>query len=144
MLAAVVGVVPAVAQDAPAATVQEDLSQFTPAQRFGYGMFLVSKRYAELTASPEVEQDPDAVAAKIDELTETVHQLYSIQLTDADRAELQDIQARLLVTPEYNDVQTIGAAAATRIKSADYYGSDKLRQSIQEFIYAAMGFRRAE
>lgn len=143
MLAAVAAVAPVVAQDAPAA-VQEDLSQFTPAQQFGYGMFLVSKKYAELTSSPEVEQNPDAVAAKIDELTEVVHQLYSIKLTDADRAELQDIQAKLLVTPEYNDVQMMGAAAATRIKSADYYGSEKLRNSIQEFIYAAMGFRRAE
>lgn len=144
MLAAVAAVAPVVAQDTPVATEQDDLSQFTPAQRFGYGMFLVSKKYAELTASPEVEKDPDAVAAKIDELTEVVHQLYAIKLTDADRAELQDIQSKLLVTPEYNDVQTIGAAAATRIKSADYYGSEKLRNSIQEFIYAAMGFRRAE
>lgn len=141
MLAATLAAAPAIAQDAPAA-VQEDLSQFTPAQQFGYGMFLVSAKYVEITSSPDLEQNPDAAAEKIDELTQTVYSLYEIPLTEQDRAELQDIQAKLLVTEEYNDVQSRGAAAAMKIKGADYYGSEKLKNSIRDFTMAAMGYRR--
>lgn len=143
MMAAMGAAVPAVAQDAPVA-VQEDLSQFSPAQQFGYGLFLISVKYVEITSSPDLEQNPDAAAEKIDELTQVIYSLYEIPMNDQDRAELQDIQAKLLVTEEYNDVQARGAAAAMKIKGADYYGSEKLKSSIRDFTMAAMGFRRGE
>lgn len=57
---------------------------------------------------------------------------------------MQDIQSKLLVTEEYNDVQSRGAAAAMKIKGADYYGSEKLRNAIRDFTMAAMGFRKGE
>lgn len=142
MLASAVAA-PAVAQDSPAA-IQQGLEQFTPAQQFGYGLFLVSMKYVEITSSPEIEQNPDAVAEKIDELTQVLYGLYDIPMTSEDRAELQDIQAKLLVTEEYNDVQSRGAAAAMKIKGADFYGSDKLRSAIRDFTMAAMGYRRGE
>ena len=142
MLASAVAA-PAVAQDSPAA-IQQGLEQFTPAQQFGYGLFLVSMKYVEITSSPEIEQNPDAVAEKIDELTQVLYGLYDIPMTSEDRAELQDIQAKLLVTEEYNDVQARGAAAAMKIKGADFYGSDKLRSAIRDFTMAAMGYRRGE
>lgn len=143
MLAATLAAVPAVAQDAPAA-MQEELSQFSPAQQFGYGLFLVSAKYVEITSSPELEQNPDAAAEKIDELTQIIYSLYEIKLTEKDYAELQDIQAKLLVTEEYNDVQSRGSAAAMKIKGADYYGSEKLKNSIRDFTMAGMGYRRGE
>ena len=142
MLASAVAA-PAVAQDSPAA-IQQGLEQFTPAQQFGYGLFLVSMKYVEITSSPEIEQNPDAVAEKIDELTQVLYGLYDIPMTSEDLAELQDIQAKLLVTEEYNDVQSRGAAAAMKIKGADFYGSDKLRSAIRDFTMAAMGYRRGE
>ena len=61
MLASAVAAAPAVAQDSPAA-IQQGLEQFSPAQQFGYGLFLVSMKYVDLTSSPEVEQNPDAAA----------------------------------------------------------------------------------
>lgn len=144
LFAAPVAVVSAYAQDAPVAQQQQGMEQFSPAQQFGYGLFLVSQKYVELTASPEVEQNPDAVADKIDELTQVIYSLYEIPLSQEDRAELQDIQSKLLVTEEYNDVQSRGAAAAMKIKGADYYGSEKLRNAIRDFAMAAMGFRKGE
>lgn len=143
MLASAVAAAPAVAQDSPAA-IQQGLEQFSPAQQFGYGLFLVSMKYVDLTSSPEVEQNPDAAAEKIEELTQVLYGLYEIPMTNEDRAELQDIQAKLLVTEEYNDVQSRGAAAAMKIKGADYYGSERLRSAIRDFTMAAMGYRRGE
>ncbi len=143
MLAATAVAVPAVAQDSPVAA-QQGMEQFSPAQQFGYGLFLVSQKYVEITSSPELEQNPDAAAEKIDELTQVIFSLYEIPMTEKDRAELQDIQSKLLVTEEYNDVQARGAAAAMKIKGSDYYGSEKLRNSIRDFTMAAMGFRRGE
>ena len=120
------------------------MEQFSPAQRFGYGLFLVSKKYVEITSSPELEQNPDAAAAQIEELTQVIYSLYEIPMTDADRAELQDIQAKLLVTEEYNDIQSRGGMAATKIKAAEYYGSERLRSAIRDFTMGAMGYRRGE
>lgn len=144
LVAAPVAAVPAFAQDAPVAQQQQGMEQFSPAQQFGYGLFLVSQKYVELTSSPEIEQNPDAVADKIDELTQVIYSLYEIQMTDKDYAELRQIQAKLLVTEEYNDVQARGSAAALKIKGAEYYGSEKLRSSIRDFTMAAMGFRKGE
>lgn len=143
MLAAPLAVVPAYAQDAPVA-VQGGMEQFSPAQQFGYGLFLISVKYVELTSSPEIEQNPDAVAEQIEQLTQVIYSLHEIQLTEQDYVELQDIQAKLLVTEEYNDVQARGAAAAMKIKGADYYGSERLKNAVRDFTMAAMGYRRAE
>ena len=143
LLAAPAAMVPAYAQEAPI-VAQEGMEQFSPAQRFGYGLFLVSMKYVELTSSPEIEQNPDAVAEKIEELTQVIYDLYEIPLTEKDYAELKDIQAKLLVTQEYNDVQSRGAAAAMKIKGADYYGSERLKSAIRDFTMGAMGYRRGE
>ena len=143
LLAAPAAMVPAYAQEAPIVS-QEGMEQFSPAQRFGYGLFVISMKYVELTSSPEIEQNPDAVAEKIEELTQVIYGLYEIPLTDKDYAELKDIQAKLLVTQEYNDVQSRGAAAAMKIKGADYYGSERLKSAIRDFTMAAMGYRRGE
>ena len=143
MLAASAVAVPAVAQDAPVAA-QEGMEQFSPAQRFGYGLFLISKKYVEITSSPELEQNPDAAAEQIEALTQVIYSLYEIPMNDADRAELQVIQSKLLVTEEYNDIQSRGGMAATKIKAADYYGSERLRSAIRDFTMGAMGFRRGE
>ena len=133
MLAATAGVVPAVAQDAPAAFEQPGMEQFSPAQK-----------YVEITSAPELELAPDAAAEKIEQLTQVIYSLYEIPLSKEDLAELQDIQAKLLVTEEYNDVQARGAAAAMKIKGADYYGSERLKSAIRDFTMGAMGFRRGE
>lgn len=143
LLAAPAAMVPAYAQEAPIVS-QEGMEQFSPAQRFGYGLFLISMKYVELTSSPEIEQNPDAVAEKIEELTQVIYGLYEIPLTEKDYAELKDIQAKLLVTQEYNDVQSRGAAAAMKIKGADYYGSERLKSAIRDFTMGAMGYRRGE
>ena len=141
MLAAAVTAVPVVAQDAPVAA-QEDLSQFSPAQQFGFGMFLLSKSFVEIISSPDVETNPDAIAEKIDALTQTAEQLQALA-PSVDKAELQDILSKLLVTPEYNDVQAAGAAAGTRLRNNDFYGSAKLRTSIQTFFFTVMGLQQA-
>ena len=143
MLAAPAAVVPSYAQEAPV-FFEEGVEQFSPAQQFGFGLFLISMKYVELTSSPEIETNPDAVAAKIEELTQVIYSLYEIPLTKEDLAELQDIQAQLLVTEEYNDVQARGAAAAMKIKGAEYYGSERLKNAIRDFTMAAMGYRRGE
>ena len=144
MLAAPAGVVPAVAQDAPVAFEQPGMEQFSPAQKFGYGLFLISQKYVEITSAPEIELAPDAAAEEIEQLTQVIYGLYEIPLTKEDLAELQDIQAKLLVTQEYNDVQARGAAAAMKIKGADYYGSERLKNAIRDFTMSAMGYRRGE
>lgn len=141
MLAATLAAVPAVAQDAPVA-VQEDLSQFTPAQQFGYGMFLLSKSFVEIISSPDTETNPDAAAEKVDALTETARQLQTLA-PQVDKAELQDILSKILVTPEYNDVQAAGATAGTKLRSTDFYGSAKLKNSVQTFFFTVMGLQQA-
>ena len=144
MLASAVATAPvAVAQDPPS-ILPAEFAQFAPAEQFGFGMFLVAKAYTELTASDAVEKDPEGTAAKIEEMTQVVYALYEIPMTEKDHAELQDIQAKLMVTPEYNDIQAQGAAAATKIKSAEYYGSERLRSAIRDFTMGVMGFRRGE
>lgn len=144
MLASAVATAPvAVAQDSHS-VLPAEFSQFSSAEQFGFGMFLVARAYTQLTASPEVEKDPDGTAEKIQELTQVIYALYDIEMSESDRAELQDIQSKLLVTPEYNDIQVQGAAAASKIKSADYYGSEKLRSAIRDFTMGAMGYRRGE
>lgn len=134
LLAAPLAAAPAFAQDAPAAA-QEDLSQFSPAHQFATGMFMLSKVFVEIISAPETEQNPDAAAEKIDELTEVANKLYDMA-PQVDKAELQQIQSVLLVSPEYNDIQVRGAAAGTRMKSTDFYGSEKLKNSVQAFFFA--------
>lgn len=134
LLAAPLAAAPAFAQDAPVAA-QEDLSQFSPAHQFATGMFMLSKVFVEIISAPETEQNPDAAAEKIDELTEVANKLYDMA-PQVDKAELQQIQSVLLVSPEYNDIQVRGAAAGTRMKSTDFYGSEKLKNSVQAFFFA--------
>ena len=141
MLASAVAAAPAVAQDAPS-TISEELAQFSPAQQFGYGMFLLSKGFVEIISAPETETNPDAAAEKIDALTETARQLYDLA-PSVDKAELQDILSKLLVTPEYNDVQAAGAAAGTRLRNSEFYGSAKLKNSVQTFFFTVMGLQQA-
>ena len=141
MLAATTVAAPAVAQDAPAAT-QEGMEQFSPAQRFGYGLFLISKKFVEITSSPELEANPDAAAEEIEKLTQIAYSLYEIPMTAEDYAELKVIQAKLMTTEEYNDIQSRGGTAATKIKDADYYGSERLKSAIRDFNMGVLGYRR--
>lgn len=141
MLAATTVAAPAVAQDAPVAT-QEGMEQFSPAQRFGYGLFLISKKFVEITSSPELEANPDAAAEEIEKLTQIAYSLYEIPMTAEDYAELQVIQSKLMTTEEYNDIQTRGGMAATKIKAADYYGSERLKSAIRDFNMGVLGYRR--
>lgn len=122
------------------APAQEDMSQFTPAQRFGYGQFLLSKAFVEIVE--QAEADPEAAADKIDRLTEEAKTLNDLK-GKIDQAELLDIQKRLMVTPEYRDIQTRGANNGLKLKQTQYFGSERLRSSIQEFFFTVMGFSRA-
>lgn len=134
LFAASLTTAPAMAQDAPVAA-QDDVSQFSPAHQFATGMFMLSKVFVDIISAPETEQNPDAAAEKIDELTEFANKLYEMA-PQVDKAELQQIQSILLVSPEYNDIQMRGAAAGTRLKSTDYFGSEKLKTAVQKFFFA--------
>lgn len=134
LFAASMTAAPAMAQDAPVAA-QEDVTQFSAAHQFATGMFMLSKTFVDIISAPETEQNPDAAAEKIDELTEFANKLYEMA-PQVDKAELQKIQSVLLVSPEYNDIQMRGAAAGTRMKSTDFYGSEKLKSSVQKFFFA--------
>jgi hypothetical protein len=141
MLAATAVAAPAVAQDAPVAT-QEGMEQFSPAQRFGYGLFLISQKFVEITSSPELEKNPDAAAEQIEQLTQIAYSLYEIPMTAEDYAELKVIQSKLMTTEEYNDIQSRGGMAANKIKAADYYGSERLKSAIRDFNMGVLGYRR--
>lgn len=136
-------VLPVSAQDAPVApaTSGEDLSQFSPAQQFGYGMFMLSKHFVEILDTPEAQQNPDAAAEKIDALTETARSLFELA-PKVDKAELQDILSKLLVTEEYNDVQSRGSLIGKRLISTEYYGSEKLKTAVQTFFFTVMGLQQ--
>lgn len=123
------------------APAQEDMSQFTtPAQRFGHGQFQLSKDFVEIVE--QAEADPEAAADKIDRLTEEAKTLNDLK-GKIDQAELLDIQKRLMGTPEYRDIQTRGANNGLKLKQTQYFGSERLRSSIQEFFFTVMGFSRA-
>lgn len=123
------------------ASAQEDLSQFSPAQQFGYGQFLLSKAFVEIVSSPSTADDPEAAADKIDKLRAEAETLRGRVKGKVDQAELMDIMRRLIVTPEYQDVQKLGAIAGEKLKSTNYYNSEVLRTAIQQFFFTVMGMQ---
>lgn len=143
LLAAPVAAVPAFAQE-PSVLEQEGMEQFSPAQKFGYGLFVLSQQFVEITDSPDLAQNTEAAAEKIEKMTQVIFSLYDIPMTDEDREELRVIQSKLVRTKEFHNVQKRGADAAQRIKAADYYGSERLKNAIRDFTMAGMGFRRGE
>lgn len=135
LAAAVVVVAPAMAQ--------EDLSQFSPAQQFGFGQFLLSKAFVDIVSDPATADDPEAAAEKIEKLRGEAEELKNRVKGKVNQAELMDIMRRLIVTPEYQDVQKRGAIAGEQLKSTNYYGSERLRTAIQQFFFAVMGLQAA-
>lgn len=134
LAAAVVAVAPAMAQ--------EDLSQFSPAQQYGYGQFLLSKAFVDIVSDPATSEDPETAADKIDKLRTEAENLKSKVQGKIDQNELMDIMRRLIVTPEYQAVQKRGAIAGQKLKESNYYNSERLRSSIQQFFFAVMGLQR--